>query len=147
LPYHAVPEKKPVIPDSEQLGIANNEGLKLKIIIVEDDEVSEILLKTELETLSNEFFIAKTGTEAIEICQKHPEADLVLMDIRMPEINGYEATRQIRQFNKEIIIIAQTAFGLTGDRDKAIEAGCNDYITKPIKKSELVALIKKYFTK
>ncbi|HZK92688.1 MAG TPA: response regulator [Prolixibacteraceae bacterium] len=67
------------------------------------------------------------------------------MDIQMPKLNGYEATRQIRQLNKNVIIIAQTAFGLTGDREKAIEAGCNDYIVKPINKEELLSLIQKYF--
>jgi CheY-like chemotaxis protein len=67
------------------------------------------------------------------------------MDIQMPVMNGYEATRQIRQFNKDVVIIAQTAFGLSGDREKAVEAGCNDYISKPINKDELLALIQKYF--
>jgi len=59
-------------------------------------------------------------------------------------LNGYEATRQIRQFNKDVVIIAQTAFGLSGDREKAIEAGCNDYIAKPIDKDQLLALIQKH---
>jgi hypothetical protein len=63
----------------------------------------------------------------------------------MPDLNGYEATRQIRQFNKEVVIIAQTAFGLLGDREKALEYGCDDYISKPINKTELITLIKKYF--
>ena len=54
------------------------------------------------------------------------------MDIQMPDLNGYDATRQIRQFNKNVIIIAQTAFGLLRDREKAIESGCDDYIAKPI---------------
>jgi CheY-like chemotaxis protein len=63
------------------------------------------------------------------------------MDIRMPDMSGYEATRQIREFNREVVIIAQTAYGLIGDREKAIEAGCNDYIAKPIKKSELLQLL------
>ena len=62
-------------------------------------------------------------------------------------MNGYDATRQIRQFNKAVVIIAQTAFGLSGDREKAIEAGCNDYIAKPINKDELLSLIRKYFKK
>ena len=68
------------------------------------------------------------------------------MDIQMPVMNGYEATRQIRKFNNDVIIIAQTAYALAGDREKAIEAGCNDYITKPINKNELfaVGLIEKY---
>ncbi len=69
------------------------------------------------------------------------------MDIRMPDMGGYEATRQIRQFNSEVVIIAQTAYGLSGDRGKALEAGCNDYISKPIKKEELLGLIQKYFGK
>ena len=67
------------------------------------------------------------------------------MDIRMPEMDGYQATRQIREFNKEVVIIAQTAYGLSGDREKAIKAGCNDYIAKPIKRDELLRLINVYF--
>jgi CheY-like chemotaxis protein len=63
------------------------------------------------------------------------------MDIRMPDMGGYEATKQIREFNNDVVIIAQTAFGLMGDREKAIKAGCNDYISKPIKKSELLRLM------
>ena len=65
----------------------------------------------------------------------------------MPDLNGYEATRQIREFNKEVVIIAQTAYGLDGDREEAIESGCNDYIAKPINKNELDSLIQKYFKK
>ena len=62
-------------------------------------------------------------------------------------MNGYEATRQIRKFNKEIVIIAQTAYALTGDREKSLESGCNDYISKPIAENELQAMIQKYFGK
>jgi CheY-like chemotaxis protein len=69
------------------------------------------------------------------------------MDIQMPKMNGYQATREIRKFNKNVIIIAQTAFALTGDKDKAIEAGCNNYISKPIRQDELLSLIQLYFTK
>ena len=64
--------------------------------------------------------------------------------IRMPDMDGYEATREIRKFNKNVVIIAQTAFGLRGDRATAIEAGCNDHISKPINKDQLVGLIKKH---
>jgi CheY-like chemotaxis protein len=67
------------------------------------------------------------------------------MDIKMPIMDGYEATRQIRQFNKDVVIIAQSAYALIGDREKAMAAGCNDYISKPIKKGELMKLIQKYF--
>ena len=75
----------------------------------------------------------------------HSYLKVVLVDAEMPEMDGFEATRQIRQFNKDVIIIAQTAYGLSGDREKAIEAGCNDYISKPINREVLLALIQKYF--
>jgi CheY-like chemotaxis protein len=64
----------------------------------------------------------------------------------MPGMNGYEATRQIRKFNKDVIIIAQTAYGLSGDRQKAIDAGCNEYLSKPIDKDELMRLMQQYFS-
>jgi CheY-like chemotaxis protein len=87
----------------------------------------------------------KTGKETIDKCRENPETDLILMDIKMPGMNGYDATREIRKVNSDVIIIAQTAFGLSGDREKAIEAGCNDYIAKPIKKEELEITIMKHF--
>jgi len=117
----------------------------LKILIAEDDETSEMLLSTNVEEICNEVLKARTGREAIEICHNKPDIDLILMDIQMPDINGYKATQQIRQFNKDVIIIAQTAYGLLEDREKAIEAGCNDYISKPVNRLELLALIQKYF--
>ena len=69
------------------------------------------------------------------------------MDIQLPGINGYEATQQIRQFNNDVVIIAQTAYGLSGDKEKAIAAGCNAYISKPIKEHELISLIQEYVIK
>ena len=104
-------------------------------------------LTRTLQKISKEVLHAKTGVEAVEACRNNPDIDLVLMDIRMPDMDGYEATRQIRQFNKDVIIIAQTAYGFSGDREKAIEAGCNDYISKPINKTLLYELIKKHFNK
>ena len=88
---------------------------------------------------------AETGAEAVDICQKNPDIDLVMMDIKMPGMDGFEATRRIRRFNKEVIIIAQTAYVMRGDRDKTLEAGCNDYLGKPINKNELISLLNKYF--
>ena len=119
--------------------------IKLKILVAEDDQVSELLLEEELITVGKEILKVKTGADAVESCRNNPDIGLVLMDIRMPEMGGYEASRKIREFNKEIVIIAQTAYGLSGDREKAIEAGCNDYISKPTNVAELLALIQKYF--
>ena len=120
---------------------------KLKILIAEDDEVSEMLIKIVIENFAKEILTVKSGLEAIEICRHHTDIDLILMDIQLPRMSGYEATRQIREFNKDVVILAQTAFGLSGDREKAIEAGCNDYVTKPINNQKLLALIQQYFYK
>ena len=119
----------------------------LKILIVEDDEISYTLLARTLHKISKEVLRAINGVEAVEACRNNPDLDLVLMDIRMPMMNGLEATQKIRQFNKEVIIIAQTAYAFTGDNEKALEAGCNDYITKPINLTLLLELIKIHFNK
>jgi PAS domain S-box-containing protein len=144
IPYNAVAEEKSaienaVIENAKQVQIKN-----LKILIVEDDEVSYSLLTRMLQNISKEVLHEITGVKAVEACRNNPDLDLVLMDIRMPNMDGNEATRQIRKFNKDIIIIAQTAYAFSGDYEKAIEAGCNDYISKPIDKTLLYDLIKKH---
>jgi hypothetical protein len=126
---------------------SENQVKNLKTLIVEDDEASEMLLSINVSDFSNKIIKAINGIEAVKICRNNPDLDLILMDIQMPDLNGYEATRQIRQFNKDVVIIAQTAYGLTGDREKSLDAGCNDYITKPINKHELDSLIQKHFNK
>jgi signal transduction histidine kinase/ActR/RegA family two-component response regulator len=135
--------KKEIVPTEETGNQINN----LKILIVEDDEVSEMFISIIVKVFSREILKVKTGIDAIDICRKNPDIDLVLMDIKIPLIDGYEATRQIRQFNNNIVIIAQTAFGLTGELEKAIAAGCNEYISKPINQDYLIELIKKQFSK
>ena len=75
-----------------------------------------------INRISKNVFKVSTGPDAIEICLKNPDIDLILMDIKMPEMDGYKATKLIRQFNKDVVIIAQTAYGLSGDREKAIES-------------------------
>jgi CheY-like chemotaxis protein len=117
----------------------------LKILIAEDNELSENLIRMLTHAFSNRVFSVNTGSEAVEFCLDNPDLDLIFMDIKMPGLDGFEATRQIRRFNKEVIIIAQTAFGLRGDREKAKNAGCNDFLSKPVNKSDLHALMLKYF--
>lgn len=117
----------------------------LKILIVDDDETSMSFLNIVLNKYGREILNAVDGVEAIAQCHKHPDIDLILMDMQMPNVGGVEATRQIRTFNKKVIIIAQTAFGLAGDRDKAMEAGCTDYISKPINATLLKNIVSKHF--
>jgi len=143
IPYHV----EQGVKSDVKIAVVENENRikKLNIVIAEDDETSTMLLKIEVGPFSQKVLITKTGAETVEACYANPDIDLVLMDIQMPGMDGYEATRQIRQFNKKIIIIAQTAFALAGDKEKALEAGCNDYISKPINKDKLSGLIQKYF--
>jgi CheY-like chemotaxis protein len=123
-----------------------NKTRKLKILIVEDDKTSEILITEMVKMFAKEFLNATNGVEAIEACRKNPDIDLVLMDINMPEMGGYEATQKIREFNREVVIIAQTAHALVGDREKSIAAGCNDYISKPINKTQLRKMVTNFFS-
>ncbi|MCF8298323.1 MAG: PAS domain S-box protein [Saprospiraceae bacterium] len=132
-----------VSKDQKALPKSDIQESKFKILIAEDEEVSDLHLSILLKNIGKEIFHTKNGLEAIEICRNNPDIDLILMDIKMPKMSGYEATRQIRKFNKDVIIIAQTAYALEGDREKAIEAGCDDYVSKPIDKDELFEKIGK----
>jgi CheY-like chemotaxis protein/nitrogen-specific signal transduction histidine kinase len=147
IPYIAVPEEKNAIKNAVTAEDKEVQIKNLKILVAEDDEISYIILTSMLQKISNEVLHAKTGVEVVESCRNNPDLDLVLMDIKMPDMDGYEATHQIRQFNTDIIIIAQTAYAFSGDREKAIEAGCNDYISKPINKTLMYEIIQKHFNK
>ena len=142
LPYQTE-NKEENIPEIK----TNHEVSGLKILIAEDDEMSAMFLSIIVKGYSEKVFRARTGNEAIEICRNNPDIGLILMDIQMPELNGDEVTRQIRKFNKDVIIIAQTGLVLSTDKEGLIKSGCNDYISKPINKDELFTLIQKYFKK
>ena len=145
IPFINVTEEKNVSENNVSAKISAKEINDLKILIVEDDEGSALFLEMAVSIFSREVIKVTTGIDAIEACRKNPDIDLVLMDIKMPGMDGHEATRQIRQFNSGVVIIAQTAYAMIGDRGKAIESGCNDYITKPINKNKLADVMKKYF--
>jgi len=145
LPYATLSKKRDVHSPVGLSEFEENPIRKLKILIAEDDTISELFLNATIKKYSKEVLNCKTGAEAVEICLNNPDVDLIFMDIRMPEMDGYEATALIRQFNKEVIIVAQTAFVQSGIRENALKAGCNEYIPKPIAKRKLVELIHKYF--
>jgi len=136
-----------IIPVNKILSTEHNSDhiKNLKILLAEDNENSELLLRIVISPFSNQVLEASTGFEVIEACRNNPDMDLIMMDINMPEMDGLEATRQIREFNKDVVIIAQTAFGQSDSREKALAAGCNDYISKPIEIDLLLGLIKSHF--
>lgn len=131
-------------PTAETLGDKGKPHDKLKIMIAEDDDDGFFYLETILKHMNPKILHCDNGLSAVEMCKSNPDIDIILMDIRMPVMNGFDATRKIREFNTHVVIIAQTAFALAGDKENAIDAGCTDYIAKPIKREELLTLINRY---
>lgn len=117
----------------------------LNILIAEDDESALFYLNELLKRKCNRISTARSGLEAVDTIKKSKDIHLILMDIKMPEMDGFEATRAIKKINPEIKIIGQTAFALIGDKRKVLSAGCDDYITKPINKNLLFRMICKHF--
>lgn len=109
----------------------------LKIIIAEDDETSYEFLNHILSGISSSLKRATNGSEVIELIKDNPDTDVILMDIKLPQINGLEATRKIRTFNNDVYIIAQTAYAQPNYKEEAMAAGCNNFIVKPIDKNRL----------
>lgn len=117
---------------------------KKTILLVEDDKTSVFLITEFLRPLDFNIHHVTDGKDAVDYIKQNPETNLVLMDIRLPFMSGYDATVEIRKFNQKILIIAQTANAMLGDREKALDAGCNDYITKPLDPRKLQELVKQY---
>lgn len=114
------------------------------ILVVEDDISSYLLLKYLLKLVDVKSIWAKNGSEAIDYVQTVPTIKLVLMDLRMPGMTGYEAAHRIKSENPKLPIIAQTVQALYGEREKAIQAGCDDFVTKPIHKASLFSILEEY---
>jgi two-component system, cell cycle response regulator DivK len=110
------------------------------ILIVEDDQFNYDLLEVILSGLNARILWARSAEDAMHIFNSD-KPDLILMDIKLPGKDGYTLTKEFKGLNKDIPIIAQTAYALNGDREKAMEAGCDDYITKPIRKGKLMEII------
>jgi len=116
----------------------------ITILVAEDDEINFLYIREIFKGTGAEILHAVNGKEAVEICQNNNNIDIVLIDIKMPVMNGYEAIKHIREFRPDLPIIAQTAFALSNEMLKAFNAGSNDYISKPFKKEQLLALVSKY---
>lgn len=117
------------------------------ILIAEDVESNFLYLKAVLSKLNAVIYWAKNGIEAVDICTKVGNIDLVLMDLQMPDMNGYEATEILKKKFPQMPIVAQTAFAMSDDREKAIDAGCDDYLAKPIKSKDLLSMVEQFIRK
>jgi CheY-like chemotaxis protein len=116
-----------------------NEFLKSrKILIVEDDLSSRLYLNKILEKTGVSLLNAGDGKEAVDIVSKNPDIDVILMDLQLSVMDGYESARIIKELNKGIIIIAQTAYGLLDEKEKIFNSGFNDYIIKPLFAQNLI---------
>ncbi|SDC14887.1 response regulator [Williamwhitmania taraxaci] len=123
------------------------ETMPRTILVVEDDDLNFNYIDIVMELEGLTVLWAKNGVEAIALFDQHPEISIILMDIRMPAMDGYEATRQIRTRNSTIPIIAITAFAQLSDKEKSLDAGCNDYLSKPVRKDDLLKAIYKHLPK
>lgn len=142
LPYHPTLLSQ---PGKSIADLSIPDWSEKNILIAEDEEINAIYLTEVLSVTNANLLHAKNGREAVELVKKQGSTiDLVLMDIKMPELNGYEATKIIKQIYPALPIIAQTAYAMAGDRDIALSEGCDDYISKPVKKDKLIALLKNF---
>lgn len=143
LPYNPVTEQiSSTITQSEIKPLRS--GNKIKILVTEDDDISFEFVNILLVSEGYEVIRAFSGIEAIKLFKKYPDIALIIMDVKLPLMSGYTATSKIREFDSKIPIIAVTAYALSPDRDKALEAGCNDYLPKPITRTALLEVLNKY---
>ncbi len=129
---------------------------EIKRILIVDDSPNDVELTIATlseNNLANDVVIAEDGEEALDYLYKRGKfanevgiPAVILLDIKMPRVNGYDATRQIKLLNKEIPIIALTAFAMTGDEEKASVAGCDGYLSKPVSKKSLIDKLAEYVT-
>lgn len=142
IPFHKAKPTSQLSADSASLpGMYNWQGRTF--LVAEDEEDNFRYIEVALSLSNANLIWARDGKEAVDLFRKKRNIDLVLMDIKMPRLDGYSATRQIRQFS-DVPVIAQTAYSLTDEKDKLIKAGCDDYISKPIGYSDLLYKIHKY---
>ena len=116
------------------------------VLIVEDDETTVLLIKEIISPLCNSIYVESNGLDAVRFVQQRNDLDLILMDIKLPDLNGFESVKRIRSFNQQVKIIAQTAYAQDSDSDTAFKVGCNHYIAKPFSKAELRNIIQETMT-
>ena len=135
-------DKVTVVQPKEKSPIKQSTLSTYNIIIAEDDSTTYSFLKEILKDVSKSMHHANDGNEVVELAKKHPETDVILMDIKMPYLNGFEATKIIRTFNKDVYIIGHTAFAQDSYKQKLLDVGCNAYVSKPINREKLLDVLK-----
>lgn len=124
--------------------VLKTENKSLTILIAEDDDISFTYLEIMLANDKWKIIRTRDGIKTVETVRKNPDINFILMDLKMPVLDGVRATLEIRKFNKEIPIIAQTAYVFESDRYEAMNAGCTDYLPKPIRKKDFLHKMEKY---
>lgn len=114
------------------------------ILVAEDDEFNYFYIEMILSKAHVDIIRAVNGQEVVMHCQNHPDISLIFMDLKMPVMSGYDATREVKSFRKNLPIIVVTAFAMTEDKERALEAGCDDYLTKPVSREMLLERLNKY---
>jgi signal transduction histidine kinase len=145
--YFTIPYSKSDYKKQEEARLQTNPATsnrKLRILIAEDNEVNYYYIKELLLEVNATLTWVVNGKEAVDLIREHSAFDIVLMDIKMPIMDGYEATREIKKIRKDLPVIAQTAYAMRSDMDMAKEAGCDDYISKPINREAFFNIISKY---
>lgn len=142
LPYNTGKQskRKEMLPNENM----NDFNETYTILVAEDEDINFLYAKEILERHNLKVIRAKDGNEAVKICLNDSSIDLVLMDIKMPFLNGYEATQKIKEIKPSLPIIALTAYAMDSDKDKAKEAGCDGHVSKPINTKELFSIIEMY---
>jgi len=116
-------------------------------LVAEDEASNYELVKATLLKTNVKLLRAYNGLEAVDISKKDNDIDLILMDIRMPGMNGYEATKLIKSFNSKVPVLSLTAYAMAEDKEKSIAAGCDDYIAKPFDSEELLQKVSNLINK
>jgi PAS domain S-box-containing protein len=139
--YFTIPYKKSVAQTQPDVEVFCNDR-PITILVAEDEDSNFLLIKEILRHLKTKIYRAANGIEAIEISKSNPDIDLILMDLKMPKMDGLEATEQIKEILPDVPIIAQSAYHTDADKQKALAYGCSDYISKPLNKEQVLCAIK-----
>ena len=118
--------------------------MRYRVLMVEDEPINRKVLEHMLDSIDCDYDVADIGTKAVRLALSKPY-DIILLDIQLPETDGYQIAQAIRKTHPAVPIVAQTAHAMPEDKKKCLDAGCNDYLTKPIQYDLLINTLKKYF--